>query len=88
LFKPGSGWRTRGRALFASNFYSIFFKAIEKYVAGELEESRRFGFIGAASFECLQDDLLFYLIETNASIGQDYGKFLRLNGALLDPVRV
>lgn len=57
-------------------------------MAGELEESRRFGFIGAASFECLQDDLLFYLIETNASIGQDYRKFLRLNGALLDPVRV
>ena len=75
MFKANSGKRARGRALFASKFYSILFEAIEEYVAGELEESRRFGFIGAASFECLQDDLLFYLIETNASIGRTMVNF-------------
>jgi hypothetical protein len=75
LFKANSGKRARGRALFASKFYSILFEAIEEYVAGELEESRRFGFIGAAFFERLKDDLLFYLIETNASIRQDYAEF-------------
>src|SRR5208337_2944542 len=77
-----------GNGVFCSNFYAILLEAIEKYVAWKLEESRRFGFIGAAFSECLKDYFPFYLFETYASIRQHDAEFLRLKGAWLDPIGV
>lgn len=52
------------------------------------EEPCRFGFIGAAFFQGMKDDLLFHFFETNAIIGQDHAELSRLKRRLFGQVGV
>ena len=66
----------------------MFLQAIEEYVARKLEKSGCLGFIASAFFECLEDQLFFYLLKAYASIGQHHTEGVRMKGDSLDTVGV